>query len=163
MQPAFLALLENEKDVIQRPSIELIQAIEEPIKFTVAKVLQQHVKAASDEYDLYSYYSVDIDGSYKNIELPNFVFLDLGTDDINRHYTKRRVIVKEKHTGSTREFPSNEFGVSFLKFDLLRLYRKLANAGSFATLDVYEELEVLKKENSKLQTRIKELESKYES
>lgn len=110
---------------------------------------------------LYSYNAVDAEGNFKSIELPNFIFLDLGTDNAGRYTNERKIIVKEKHTGVKREFRSNSQDKHFLRIDLIRLYNKLSNVSSWEVLDLFDELEKVRNENEELKLRIKQLESQH--
>lgn len=157
-QPTYLALLEDDDTVISKPSIELIQAIPEPVKFIIRKDYHDHVKWGLNEATLYSYNAVDGAGKLKCLELPNFIFLDLGTDKAGQYTNERKIVVKEKHTGIKREFPSNSQDKHFLRIDLIRLYNRLNNVSSWAVLDLFDELDKIKKENEQLKLRVKQLE-----
>lgn len=162
-EPTYFALLEDEQTVIFKSSLDLIKAIQEPIKFIVKCEYNSQVEWGMNKATLYAYTAVDINGSPKPIELSNFVFVDLGTDWAGRYVNQRLILVKEKHTGKIREFPSNSAGKDFLLYNIMPLVRQLNNAGSWETLDKYKELDDVKVENGKLKERIQSLESEVHS
>lgn len=154
----YLALLQNEQTVINKSSLELINAIPDPIKYLIKVELDSHVVVGKNEADLYTYTAIDKDGNYKPIEITNFLVVDLGTDWFGKYANERNTVIKEKHTGISRNFFSAGGAASFLQFSLAPLLRELENAGSWVALDKLKELEDVKKENERLREKVKSLE-----
>jgi hypothetical protein len=159
MAPTYFALLEDETTVIKKTSLDLISAVSENIKLIVKQELDSYIKRYDNEFPLFSYQSVDINGKPNPIELQNFIFIDLGTDDIKYNNKSRVVLVKEKHTGEIREFECVHTPHEFLPYFILPLIKRLENAGSLETLKKYEEIEILQKRNKHLDERVRQLEA----
>lgn len=142
MNAKYFALLEDNQTVISKSSLKLINTISAPIKYIIKQEFDsQFEDLYNNKIDLFAYTSVDLNGNHKPLEIQNFIFIDLGTDTPGRNVNERKISVKEKNTGIIRKFPSNSANEYFLKFDLVKLIKKLNTLGNFEVLDKFEELE----------------------
>ena len=159
----YIALLQDEQTVINKSSLELINAIPDTIKYLIKVELDSHVVVGKNEGDLYTYTAVDLDGKYQPIEITNFLVVDIGTDRFGKYANERDTIIKEKHSGISRKFFSVGGADALLRSTLVPLLRELENAGSWVELDKFKELDEVKKENERLSLKVKDLQDKLSS
>jgi hypothetical protein len=158
MLSTYLALLEAEKTVIVKSSLELINAIPDPIKYLIKREFDSQVKARGIDVDLFSYTAVNLNGKFQPIEFQNFIVIDLGTDWAGRYVNERKVLIKEKRTNVIKEFHyvcSSD--IQYITHHLVPIFNRLNSAGSWEALEKYEELDKVKEENKKLKSQMREL------
>jgi hypothetical protein len=133
MYTEFLALLTDETTTIRKLSANQLKEIPVAVKYII-KYEGLLAKTATTSGSICSYSSVDLDGNPKTIEVGNFIFLDLGTEN-NVLNSYKQITVQDRHTGVVRKFHSNNGGESFIINDLLPLIRELSSMGNWEPLD----------------------------